>query len=76
MEGAEGGAQVRRTRIPVTEFTAAIRMSSGQDIDADEVECLLANMIYKVSPLVGPPLLLDIASCKIIVKHAVPSLQV
>ncbi|KAK6820470.1 Protein CSN12-like protein [Apiospora arundinis] len=47
MEGADGGAPVRRTRIPVTEFAAAIRMSSGQDIDTDEVECLLANMIYK-----------------------------
>ncbi|KAK7962217.1 uncharacterized protein PG986_003042 [Apiospora aurea] len=47
IEGAEGGAQVRRTRIPVAEFAAAIRMSGGQDIDTDEVECLLANMIYK-----------------------------
>lgn len=41
---------VRRTRIPVAEFHAAIRISSGGEaIDADEVECLLANMIYKVS---------------------------
>ncbi|KAK7914796.1 hypothetical protein PG985_012499 [Apiospora marii] len=47
LEGAEGEAQVRRTRIPVAEFAAAIRMSGGQDIDTDEVECLLANMIYK-----------------------------
>ncbi|KZZ90794.1 COP9 signalosome complex subunit 12 [Moelleriella libera RCEF 2490] len=39
---------VRRTRIPVAEFHAAIRISSGGEaIDADEVECLLANMIYK-----------------------------
>lgn len=42
-------APVRRTRIPVTEFQAAISMSSGQMIEGDEVECLLANMIYKVS---------------------------
>lgn len=49
LEGTEGEAQVRRTRIPVAEFAAAIRMSGGQDIDTDEVECLLANMIYKVS---------------------------
>ncbi|RSL67163.1 CSN12-like protein [Fusarium duplospermum] len=40
-------APVRRTRIPVTEFQAAISMSSGQMIEGDEVECLLANMIYK-----------------------------
>ncbi|KAF4121728.1 hypothetical protein GMORB2_1567 [Geosmithia morbida] len=39
---------VRRTRIPVAEFQAAISMASGgQVIDSDEVECLLANMIYK-----------------------------
>lgn len=43
-------ARVRRTRVPVAEFQAAISMGSGGDsIDADEVECLLANMIYKVS---------------------------
>ncbi|KAI9171852.1 COP9 signalosome complex subunit 12 [Paramyrothecium foliicola] len=39
---------VRRTRVPVAEFQAAISMGSGGElIDADEVECLLANMIYK-----------------------------
>lgn len=44
-----GDAPVRRSRIPVTEFQAAISMSSGtQMMDGDEVECLLANMIYKV----------------------------
>lgn len=49
-EPKEGGtAPVRRTRIPVTEFQAAISMSSGQMIEGDEVECLLANMVYKVS---------------------------
>lgn len=39
---------VRRTRVPVPEFTAAINLSSKQDVDSDEVECQLANMIYKV----------------------------
>lgn len=40
----------RRTRIPVSEFRAAICMGSGGElVDTDEVECLLANMIYKVS---------------------------
>ncbi|KAI0474640.1 PCI domain-containing protein [Xylaria cf. heliscus] len=47
-EAKEGAAPVRRTRIPVTEFTAAVQMSSGEAIDTDEVECLMANMIYKV----------------------------
>lgn len=47
----------RRTRIKVDEFSAAIRVSerSGKDdmtdrekLENDEVECLVANMIYKV----------------------------
>lgn len=42
---------MRRTRVPVPEFTAAVRLSSKQDVDSDEVECQLANMIYKVSQL-------------------------
>jgi hypothetical protein len=45
---------VRRTRIPVAEFGAAISLGSKETMDSDEVECLLANMIYKVrfkSPL-------------------------
>lgn len=42
---------VRRTRIPVEEFRVAVCMGSGGElVDTDEVECLLANMIYKVSP--------------------------
>lgn len=47
-EAKDGAAPVRRTRIPVAEFAAAMRISGGEDIDTDEVECLLANMIYKV----------------------------
>ncbi|KAI9806466.1 MAG: COP9 signalosome (CSN) subunit [Piccolia ochrophora] len=51
-EDAKDGAQikVRRTRILVEEFAAAIRLgnqTSGERMDNDEVECLLANMIYK-----------------------------
>lgn len=42
-------APVRRTRVPVAEFQAAISMGSGHLVDPDEVECMLANMIYKVS---------------------------
>lgn len=43
-------APSRRTRVTVPEFTAAINISSKQQVDSDEVECQLANMIYKVSP--------------------------
>lgn len=48
-EPKEGeAAPVRRTRIPVAEFRAAICLFSEDElIDSDEVECLLANMIYK-----------------------------
>ncbi|KAI1167034.1 PCI domain-containing protein [Nemania serpens] len=46
-EAKDGAAPVRRTRIPIIEFTAAVQMSSGEAIDSDEVECLMANMIYK-----------------------------
>ena len=45
----EGAKPLRRTRIPVDEFVAAISLGSQQMLDPDEVECLLANMIYKVS---------------------------
>ncbi|KAK3341221.1 protein CSN12 [Lasiosphaeria hispida] len=44
---AEGGKQVRKSRIPITEFAAAISLGSQETLDNDEVECLLANMIYK-----------------------------
>lgn len=44
-----GAAPIRRTRIPLAEFVAAISLGSQQQLDTDEVECLLANMIYKVS---------------------------
>lgn len=49
-EGKEG-ERIRRTRIPLEEFVAAIRLGSsgeGRRVENDEVECLLANMIYKV----------------------------
>lgn len=41
---------VRRTRIPVPEFVAGVRLSlgDGETMDKDEAECLIANMIYKV----------------------------
>ncbi|KAI9837067.1 MAG: COP9 signalosome (CSN) subunit [Sarea resinae] len=46
----EGEAPVRRTRVPVAEFVAAVRLGSkipNEKIDTDEVECLVANLIYK-----------------------------
>ncbi|KAJ2905872.1 protein CSN12 [Zalerion maritima] len=46
-EGKNGGEPIRRTRVPVSEFQAAVSLVSGEAVDADEVECLLANMIYK-----------------------------
>lgn len=49
-------APIRRTRIPLTEFAAALRIGTKADdkarVDMDEVECLLANMIYKVCSFV------------------------
>lgn len=44
----EGEPPVRRTRIPIAEFGAAISLGSKERMENDEVECLLANMIYKV----------------------------
>lgn len=52
-EGKDGGEKIRRTRIPLDEFVAAVRLGSSADgnrVESDEVECLLANMIYKVCP--------------------------
>jgi hypothetical protein len=51
-EGQAEADRVRRTRIPVAEFVAAARLSmrqsNGESMDRDEVECMIANMIYKV----------------------------
>jgi COP9 signalosome complex subunit 12 len=43
-----GATRIRRTRVPVAEFQVAINLMSEESVDTDEVECLLANMIYKV----------------------------
>jgi len=44
---------IRRTRVPVTEFAAAVRIGTHATdrvrVDIDEVECLLSNLIYKVN---------------------------
>ncbi|KAL1954597.1 hypothetical protein VTO42DRAFT_892 [Malbranchea cinnamomea] len=69
---ADGGPPIRRTRVPVNEFVAAVRLSMRTEeerrgeqgksqkkevhdekerktrkIERDEVECFLANLIYK-----------------------------
>lgn len=64
----EGEAPVRRTRVPIVEFVAAVNLSltgvavqdrqdgvvpAGQpfapeEIEKDEVECFIANLVYKV----------------------------
>lgn len=50
-EPKDGQPPVRRTRVHVNEFAAALRVgtpASGRSrVDIDEVECLLANLIYK-----------------------------
>lgn len=50
-ESKEGQPPIRRTRIPVAEFAAALRIGTHADartrVDIDEVECLLSNLIYK-----------------------------
>jgi COP9 signalosome complex subunit 12 len=52
-ETKDGQAPVRRTRVPVTEFAAAMQLGTKTDsdvrVDIDEVECFLANLIYKVN---------------------------
>ena len=57
--------QIRRTRVPVSEFEAGMRLSLHNEkgeyqpgpgdvdmVDRDEVECFLANMIYKVRKII------------------------
>ncbi|CAI7633035.1 unnamed protein product [Penicillium pancosmium] len=50
-ESKDGQPPIRRTRVPVAEFAAALRIgthATGRTrVDMDEVECLLANLIYK-----------------------------
>ena len=53
---------VRRSRIPISEFGAAISMGNKEIMDDDEVECLLANMIYKVRS--------SLFICSIVASHA------
>jgi hypothetical protein len=51
-EGQTEKDRIRKSRIPLAHFATALRMGvaggSGQVVEDDEVECLLANQIYKV----------------------------
>lgn len=53
-EGESNAVPARRTRVPVKEFAAALLMAGAEvgdgegGVDGDEVECLIANAIYKV----------------------------
>lgn len=44
---------VRRSRLEFKEFAAALRIGSKTDVDIDEVECVMGNMITKVSKPCG-----------------------
>lgn len=46
-----GEEPVRRTRITLATFAAAVSIGGNEMMENDEVECLLANMIYKVNLL-------------------------
>ena len=54
-EPKDGQPAMRRTRIQVAEFAAAMMLGTRNElkgrIDMDEVECMIANLIYKVSCL-------------------------
>lgn len=57
--GKDDAPPVRRTRITVAEFVAAVKLSAGGEraagppVDRDEVECFIANLIYKVCYCLG-----------------------
>lgn len=58
-EGQTEKDRIRKSRIPLLHFATALRMGmagegSGQIVEDDEVECLLANQIYKVRTISSP----------------------
>lgn len=40
---------LRTHQLPLDAFLVALRMMQVEDVDIDEVQCLLANLIYMVS---------------------------
>jgi hypothetical protein len=53
-------ASDKSTRIPISTFQLALRLH-GVEVDVEEVECMLANMVYRVSPSPCPCPLLSIS---------------
>lgn len=45
----ETAEKIRRSRVPIAEFAAALRLGGEEEIPLEEAECLIANLIYKVS---------------------------
>jgi len=43
-------ASDKSTRIPISTFQLALELH-GVEVDVEEVECMLANMVYRVSHL-------------------------
>lgn len=43
-------ASDKSSRLPVSTFQLALKLH-GVDVDSDEVECMVANMIYRVGVL-------------------------
>jgi COP9 signalosome complex subunit 12 len=60
-DGEADGATMRRTRVPIKEFAAALSLAGAEvgdgegGVDGDEVECLVANAIYKVCLIFTSP---------------------
>ncbi len=78
VDGGGVGAVAKRTRIPVREIAAALRMAGATEIDdgeggvdTDEVECLVANAIYKVRPTYRCAAL----PCQAPIRHPSPGLE-
>lgn len=46
-EGQLNGEPVRRSRVPIAEFAAALSIGGEKEIETEGVECLIANLIYK-----------------------------
>ncbi|GAB7355107.1 hypothetical protein MBLNU459_g5686t1 [Dothideomycetes sp. NU459] len=46
-EGQDNADRVRRSRVPIAEFGAALSIGGEKDVETEGVECLIANLIYK-----------------------------
>lgn len=74
-EGQTDKDRIRKSRIPLINFATALRMGiagegSGQAVEDDEVECLLANQIYKVRLQISFRRMKCGRSCRQLLVHA------